>query len=189
MSSVAVDERRWTYRDLVAVPDDCLRHELLDGEHIVSPSPGTSHQLVSRQLFRILDAHVDRCGCGQVMYAPFDVRLSLFTVVVPDLLYFTEERFESGVNDRHATVAPDLVVEIVSPGTRRRDRGRKRSVYEREGVGEYWIVDPDAKQISVLRRGAPRGGFVAAVTFGCGDVLSSPLFPGLMVPLSRVFSS
>jgi Uma2 family endonuclease len=111
MSSGAVAERRWTYRDLVALPDDCLRHELMDGEHIVSPSPGT----------------------------------------------------------------------------RRRDKGRKRAVYEREGVGEYWIVDPDAKQVSVLRRSAGQRSFTAAATFAGSDILESPQFPGLRIPLIRVF--
>ena len=79
-----------------------------------------------------------------MLYAPFDVKLSLFTVLVPDLVFFTAERFARVVNEKHATAAPDLVVEILSPGTRRRDKGRKRAVYDREGVGEYWIVDPEA---------------------------------------------
>jgi Uma2 family endonuclease len=189
MSSAAATGHRWTYRDLVALPDDGLRHELLDGEHVVTPSPAVAHQLIlwdlSREIANFLDAH----PVGTALAAPFDVKLSLFTVLVPDLVYFTAERFARAVNDKHAVAAPDLVVEILSPGTRRRDRGRKRAIYEREGVKEYWVVDPDAKQVSVLRRAGPASVFTTAMTLAPAkrDVLASPLFPGLRIPLARIF--
>ena len=189
MSSVVVAERRWTYSDLVALPEDCLRHELLDGEHLVTPSPGTAHQMISKRLFLALNEHVERLGLGEVLYAPFDIKLSLFTVLVPDLLYFTADRFARVVNDRHATAAPDLVIEVLSHGTRRRDKGRKRAVYEREGVGEYWIVDPEAEQVVILRRHERDLRFTTVGRCGCGgrDAIESPLFPGLRIPLARVF--
>jgi Uma2 family endonuclease len=124
-----------------------------------------------------------------VLYAPFDVKLSLFTVLVPDLVYFTAARFARVVNEKHATAAPDLVVEILSPGTRRRDTGRKRAVYDREGVREYWIVDPEARSITVLRRPRPDAGLtdVAVLTLAKDEMLASPLFPGLQIPLREVF--
>jgi Uma2 family endonuclease len=189
MSSVAAARRGWTYRDLVALPEDQLRHELIDGEHVVTPSPGTVHQSVLLNLVRILLPYLDERGLGRMLLAPFDVKLSLFTVVVPDIVYFTAERFARAVNEKHATAAPDLVVEILSPGTRRRDKGRKRAVYDREGVREYWIVDPDAQAITTLRR--PRAGAglsdVTTASAAAGDVLESPLFPGLRIHLSHVF--
>lgn len=189
MSSVAVAQSGWTYRDLVALPEDYLRHELIDGEHIVTPSPGTAHQLIVWQLARALSAYLEARPIGTALTGPYDLKLSMFTVLVPDLVYFTAERFARVVNERHATAAPDLAVEILSPGTRRRDKGRKRAVYEREGVGEYWIVDPDAKQITVLRRPEPDAGFAVAATLAhaARDILVSPLFPGLAIPLSRIF--
>jgi Uma2 family endonuclease len=189
MSSAQPARRAWTYRDLVALPEDQLRHELIDGEHIVSPSPNTAHQTISINLLRVLLTHLDQLGSGQVFHGPFDVKLSLFTVLVPDLVYFTAERFARVVNEKHATAAPDLVVEILSPGTRRRDKGRKRAVYDREGVREYWIVDPETRSITVLRR--PRAGSglteVTVLTLSKGEALESPLFPGLQVPLREVF--
>jgi len=189
MSSAQPARRLWTYRDLVALPEDQLRHELIDGEHFVSPSPNTGHQEISKRLFRALDAHVERHHIGEVLFAPFDVKLSLFTVLVPDLVYFTAERFARVVNEKHATAAPDLVVEILSPGTRRRDKGRKRAVYGRESVSEYWIVDPEARSITVLRRPRADAGLtdVAVFTLAKGETLESPLFPGLQIPLREVF--
>jgi Uma2 family endonuclease len=189
MSSVAAARRGWTYRDLVALPDDQLRHELIDGEHIVTPSPTTAHQTISLNLVRLLLPYLDERGLGRMLLAPFDVRLSLSTVVVPDLVYFTSERFARVVNEKHATAAPDLVVEILSPGTRRRDRGRKRAVYDREGVQEYWIVDPDAQSVTALRRPRAGAGLTDVITAAAagGDVLESPLFPGLRIPLRDVF--
>jgi Uma2 family endonuclease len=189
MSTAQPARRAWTYRDLVALPEDQLRHELIDGEHFVTPSPNTAHQTISGRLFMALSSHVVRHRIGEVLFAPFDVKLSLFTVLVPDLVYFTAERFARVVNEKHATAAPDLVVEILSPGTRRRDTGRKRAVYDREGVREYWIVDPEARSITVLRRPRPDTGLtdVTVLTLAKGETLESPLFPGLQVPLREVF--
>jgi Uma2 family endonuclease len=189
MGSTAEARRAWTYGDLAALPDDQLRHELIDGEHVVSPSPNTAHQLISVRMFRALDDHVHRHRLGEVLFAPFDVKLSLFTVLVPDLVYFTTERFAKVVNEKHATAAPDLVVEILSPGTRRRDKGRKRAVYDREGVREYWIVDPETRSITTLRRPRPGAGLTGMTTLALADdgVLESRLLPGLQIPLRDVF--
>ena len=189
MSSAQPAPRPWTYADLVALADDQLRHELLDGTHVVTPSPNTDHQQLSKRLFLALDRVVEKQALGEVLYAPFDVKLSLFTVLVPDLVFFTTERYARVVNEKHAIAAPDLVVEILSPGTRRRDKGRKRAIYDREGVREYWIVDPESRSITALRRPRAGGGLsdVTTLTLEAGGVLESPLFPGLRIPLRDVF--
>ena len=191
MSSALQARRGWTYSDLVALPDDHLRHELIDGEHFASPSPATTHQEVSVNLLRALLRHLDEPGAGNLLHAPFDLKLSPSTVLVPDLVYFTAARFARVVNDKHATAAPDLVVEILSPGTRRRDLGRKRAVYDREGAREYWIVDPDARSITVLRRPRSDAGLtdVTVRALANDDTLESPLFPGLKIRLRDVFRS
>ena len=189
MSSVAAARREWTYRDLVALPDDRLRHELIDGEHVVTPSPAIPHQVILWNLTELLAPYLRAKAIGTALAGPVDVKFSPSTVLVPDLVYFTADRFARVVNEKHATAAPDLVVEILSPGTRRRDRGRKRAVYDREGVQEYWIVDPGAQSITTLRR--PRAGAglsdVTTLTVDAGGVLESPLFPGLRLPLRDVF--
>ena len=189
MSSAQPAPRPWTYADLVALPDDQLRHELIDGEHLVTPSPATGHQIILMNLIRLLLPYLDEHRLGQLLSAPFDIKLSLFTVLVPDLVYFTSARFARSVNEKHATAAPDLVVEILSPGTRRRDKGRKRAIYDREGVHEYWIVDPESRSITALRRPRAGGGLtdVTTLTLDAGATLDSPLFPGLRIPLRDVF--
>jgi len=100
-------------------------------------------------------------------------------VLVPDLVFFTAARFAEVVNEKHATAAPDRVVEMLSPGTRRRDLGRKRAVYDRDGAREYWIVDPDARSITVLRRPRSDAGLtdVTVHALASGDVLESPDTP------------
>jgi Uma2 family endonuclease len=191
MQPARAEPIRLTYDDYLGFPDDGRRHELIDGEHFVSPSPTTTHQEISKRLFRKLDAFVERHHLGEVLYAPFDIKLSAWTVLVPDLVYFTAARFEEVVNEKHATAAPDLVVEILSPGTRRRDLGRKRAVYDRDGVREYWIVDPEAQTITALRRARQGEGLsdVAVHAPAARDILESPLFPGLKLRLRDVFRS
>ena len=191
MSSAQPAHRAWTYSDLVALPDDQLRHELIDGEHFVTPSPNTAHQTILKRLFVVLNTYTERSRNGEVLFAPFDVKLSASTVLVPDLVYFTADRFSRIVNEKHATAAPDLVVEVLSPGTRRRDLGRKRAVYDREGVQEYWLVDPTAESITVLRRPDADGGLtdVSVLALAKEDVLASPLFPKLKVRLRDVFQA
>ncbi len=182
--------RQWRYRDLVALPEDRFRHELFDGAHVVTPSPGTVHQQIVWNLVAAFDRYLAGHPVGTALAGPFDIKFSPKRVLVPDLVYFSARRFQELVNDRCATGAPDLVVEILSPGTRRRDRGRKREIYDREGVREYWVVDPRAESIAVLRRAAPGGrlGETAALSMEAGDILVTPLLPGLIVPLSEVFA-
>jgi Uma2 family endonuclease len=189
MSSVAAAQRVWTYRELVALPEDQLRHELIDGEHLVTPSPAIPHQVILWNLTQLLGPYLRANPIGTALAGPVDVKFSLFTVMVPDLVYFTAERFARVVNAKHATAAPDLVVEILSPGTRRRDKGRKRAIYDREGVREYWIVDPEARSITALRRPRPDAALthVTTATLAADATLESPVFPGLRIPLREVF--
>ena len=137
MSPAQPARRAWTYGNLAALPDDHLRHELIDGEHVVTPSPAIPHQVILWNLVEVLGPYLRASPIGTALAGPVDVKFSPFTVLVPDLVYFTAERFARVVNEKHATAAPDLVVEILSPGTRRRDKGRKRAIYDREGVREY----------------------------------------------------
>ena len=133
-----------TYEDYVSIPEDGRRHEIVDGEHVVSPAPTPSHQKVSRWIQYQLFERIERPGLGQVIYAPIDVHLSQFDLAQPDLVVVMDAR-AAIVGAKKIDGAPDLVVEVLSPGTRHRDRGKKLRMYERNRVPEYWIVDPVAR--------------------------------------------
>lgn len=176
-----------TYEDYLLLPDDGLRHELLDGEHYVTPSPSVKHQQILLNLTLILGNWLAANPVGRILFAPFDVVLSLFDVVVPDLIYFSRERAARLLDLGKLAGAPELAVEIASPGTRQRDETTKRRLYERFGVTEYWVVDPELDVVRVYRRGA--GGFTRPIEISAEeeDVLTTPLLTGLRVPLRDLF--
>ena len=123
---------------------------------------------------------------GRVFHAPWDIVFTNVDVVEPDLVYISNAR-GGIITPAHARGAPDLVVEIASPGTRRRDETIKRRLYERDDVGEYWVVDPDIDVVRVYRR--EESGFSRPIelTRESGDVLTTPMLPGLTLPLERIF--
>jgi len=127
-----------TYDDFVHFPDDGKRHELIDGEHYVTPSPNRRHQKIVGELFGQIWSHLKRHPTGEIYGAPFDVVFSDFDVVEPDLLFVSNERARV-LTEKNVQGAPDLVVEVGSPATRRRDEKTKLQLYERFGVQEYWV--------------------------------------------------
>jgi Uma2 family endonuclease len=178
-----------TYEDFLQFPDDGKRHELIDGEHYVTPSPNTKHQRVSGNLYWLLRSWLEEHPIGEVFYAPFDVVFSNFDVVEPDLLYVSKERAHEVLTSKHVKGTPDLVIEIGSPGTRKRDETIKRRLYERSGVLEYWVVDPELDTIRVYRRSGDRFGRPHELSLEAGDVLTTPLLPECELPLARVFKA
>jgi Uma2 family endonuclease len=179
---------RLTYDDFVHFPDDGRRHELIGGSHYVSPSPNTKHQSISGRLHALMWVYLDTHPIGQVFHAPWDVVFGEFDVVEPDLVYISNERAKAIITPAHARGAPDLIVEITSRGTRKRDHFVKRRLYERDGVTEYWIVDPAIEGVQIFRR---RDGVSferpTEIRRDAGDVLVTPLLPGFSLPLERLF--
>ena len=147
-----------TYDDFLLFPDDGKRHELIDGEHYATPAPNTKHQAVLGNLHFLVRGWLENHTIGRVLFAPYDIVFSNFDVVEPDLLYLSHERAAQVITPKHAVGAPELVVEIASPGTRKRDETIKRRLYERSGVVEYWVVDPDldAESLDALDKGNRR---------------------------------
>lgn len=180
---------RLTYDDFVLFPDDGKRHELVDGEHYVTPSPNTRHQQVAGDLFALIWTHLEAHPIGRVFVAPFDVVFSRFDVVEPDILYLSNARAAEVVTPQHVHGAPELVVEVTSPGTRKRDETIKKHLYERAGVSEYWVVDPDTDVVRIYRRGAEGFGRAVELSREACDVLTTPMLPGLDLPLARIFRS
>jgi Uma2 family endonuclease len=176
-----------TYDDFVLFPDDGKRHELIDGEHYVTPSPNLKHQAISANLLGAIWAYLRQNPLGKVYGAPLDVVFSHFDVVEPDLLYVSEAR-RAVLTAKNVQGAPDLVVEIGSPSTRRRDEKLKHQLYERFDVTEYWVVDPDIDVARVYRRLEGKYQRAHELSLDHGDVLTTPLLPGLELKLSDIFA-
>jgi Uma2 family endonuclease len=178
---------KFTYEDFLNFPDDGRRHEIIDGEHYVTPSPNTSHQTIAGNLHVALRRHLESHPAGAVFLAPFDVLFSDLNVVEPDLLYVARER-QGVVTEAHVEGSPDLVVEILSPGTRKVDEITKRKLYEQFEVREYWVVDPELETVKVYRRGQHGFDRSEDLALERAEVLATPLLPGLAIPLAAVFA-
>ena len=176
-----------TAEEFLRLPEDGRRHQLLGGVHQVTPAPATRHQRIARNLLYLLEHYLRRHPAGELFAAPYDVVLSPTDVVEPDLLYVGDHG-SATIGQENLKGPPDLVIEILSPTTRSLDRGPKRELYDRSGVGEYWMVDPERQAVEVLRRD-PGGQLevVARLRRSAGDRLTSPLLPSLAVDLEEVF--
>ena len=175
---------RMTYADLLLLPDDGMRHELINGVHYVTASPVTKHQRILRRLAVEIELWLRDHPAGEMFFAPLDVVLTNIDVVVPDLIYISSER-SAGLEAKGMFAAPDLAVEILSPSTRKRDKVLKRKLYEREDIREYWLIDPDRNTVEVHRNEGR--SYVRAAELTASDVLTTPLFPGLELRLSELF--
>lgn len=143
-----VGAKVWTYEEYRKL-DDEKRYEVLEGELRMAPTPDPYHQDVSRELELLLVQFVGKNKLGKVYYAPIDVVFDQQTVLQPDIIFISNDSL-SKVKKNAVFGAPDLVVEIISPSSVAADRYTKRRIYERFGVREYWIVDPENRTIEVL---------------------------------------
>jgi Uma2 family endonuclease len=174
----------WTYEDYCALPDDGRRYEILAGVLYVAPSPNADHQTALIEMTTALNLFLRATRLGKLMVVPFDVRLQIGTVVQPDLLVVLAgnlERFaRSGING-----APDLVIEIASPGTATYDRHAKLKAYERAAVPEYRIVDPGSRTVELF---VLEGGVYRQVgAYQEDSTVPSTILAGLDVPVRSFF--
>jgi Uma2 family endonuclease len=147
-AAVEQQPRRWTYEEYYRLNDD-QRYEIIEGNLLMAPAPDTWHQSWSRELFRLLDLHVRKSKLGQVFFAPIDIVFDQENTAQPDLVFVSAAN--AGIIQRRAIFGvPDLLVEIISPSSVRRDRYVKRELYARFGVKEYWIADPANKALEIL---------------------------------------
>ena len=140
---------RITWQDTLLMPEDGKRYEAIDGELYVTAAPLRRHQRVSLNLETALHALLDKPGLGWVYHAPIGVEFpETEEGVQPDIVFVSRRRAQVLVKEG-IRGAPDLVIEILSPSTAGRDRTIKRKLYERQGVSQYWIVDPDSESVEV----------------------------------------
>jgi Uma2 family endonuclease len=184
---------RWTIHDLERLPDDELaRYEIMDGELFVSRAPGNSHSYAWAQATFELAYWNRQARLGEVLVGPGAI-FSETNAVEPDVVWVSHERLaQIEGDDDHLHGAPELMVEVLSPGAKneQRDRDAKLRLYSRYGVAEYWLLDPRARQAEVYRRpkGAPASApLVLVATLGRADTLASPLLPGFAAAVGQLF--
>ncbi len=175
--------KRYTYGDLAGFPDDRLRREIIDGELIVTPSPTPRHQLAVVNIAVRLHSYQQAHG-GQVYPAPLDVWFSDDNVVEPDVLFVRADHL-ARVGSKYVQGAPDLVVEISSPSTRHLELVRKRELYQRFGVPEYWYADLEAERVEVYR--LVKGAYPPPELRFPGEILDAASLPGFSMPVDEAF--
>jgi Uma2 family endonuclease len=180
--------RKLTYEDYVLIPDDGQRHEIIDGEHYVTAAPFIPHQDLVVELTIRLGSFVKAHRLGRLLVAPTDVLLSPHDIVQPDLLFVSKKRAEI-VGLENLKGAPDLVIEILSKGTRRLDERIKLEAYERCGVREYWLFDRFRKGVQSWELTDDRFRARPFLSAAAEDVLTSPLLSGFELPLAKIFET
>jgi len=175
-----------TVHHLEATPDDGNRYELIDGELLASKAPGLIHQRTRGRVFYRLTDYLAHHPVGEALFNP-GVVFDDYNGVIPDLVFVSSER-EHILTPRGLIDAPDLIVEIVSPGEKNSERHRqvKRRLYSVRGVREYWVADPELRTIEIHRR--QEYSLVLVATLHEGDILTRPLFPGFSCPVAEIFA-
>ena len=180
----ALRRKPLTYADYCALPEDGRRYEILDGALVVSPAPVPRHQGASIHLSALLHRYVRQRRLGRVYTAPIDVLLSPTTICQPDIVFVASAN-ESLITERAIEGPPDLLVEILSPSTARRDRGIKARLYAGFGVAHYWIVDARRRRLEAFVR---EGGTFRRVIEAVGDdVVFPPPFARLRIALGELW--
>jgi Uma2 family endonuclease len=178
---------RWTSADLEVLPEGSTRYEIVDGELFMTRAPDWNHQETCSNIARELSQWSRQSGRGRVSVAP-GVIFSDSDNVIPDVVWISHERFAAIVDEAgHLTGAPELVVEVLSPGAQneRRDRDAKLKLYSVRGVHEYWIADWRGQQIDIYRRS--QAVLHPAATLFAADELTTPLLPGFACPVRHLF--
>lgn len=183
----STDRVYWTTEDLKLLPESSNRYEIIDGHLLMSRAPHWKHQKAIVKVSRILDTWAEASQLGETVATP-GVIFDHADTVIPDVIWISDSRLEAGVDaEGHFTIAPELIVEVLSPGTQneRRDRETKLKLYAERGVQEYWILDWRTQQLEVYRRQAALLRLVA--TLFAPDTLTSPLLPNFRCGVAEFF--
>jgi Uma2 family endonuclease len=175
-----------TVADLDALPDDGNRYELFEGEITVSRAPSLSHQRVAGNLHAILRVYLDRNPIGEILLTP-GVIFDEFNSAIPDAVFLNNEQVNNVGSGERIHEAPELVIEIVSPGREnaRRDREVKRQVYGKHGVKEYWVADPERHALEIYR--LEKQALKLAATLTDEDEITTPVLPGFRCQARQIF--
>lgn len=187
MNQPTTERVRWTTADLALLPESSNRYETIDGALIVTRAPHWKHQKASGKVYRVLDTWSEETSLGEAVQTP-GVIFTDADNVIPDVVWISRDRLQTGLDEEgHLTIAPELAVEVLSPGTQneRRDRETKLKLYAERGVQEYWILDWRSQQVEVYRR--QQALLKLTCTLFTTDTLSSPLLPNFTCSVQRLF--
>jgi Uma2 family endonuclease len=176
-----------TVADLEGFPDDDgNRYELIEGELFVSTSPGLPHQIISDNIIHLIRTFLDKRPIG-IVVSTVGLILSEYSGVIPDIVFFRNESVEKIVTGERLSSAPELVIEILSPGSQniRRDRVAKFQLYGKYKVAEYWLIDKDNHAVEIYRLQNTELQLVSILTGN--DELTSPVLPRFSCTASQVF--
>jgi Uma2 family endonuclease len=179
---------QWTYADYARLPDDGCRYEVIRGHLYVTPAPNFDHQYAVTRFSWLLTQFGVETGLGFALAAPFDILLpdGIASPIEPDIVFFrTGNQPRSG--DPNFQGVPDLVIEVESPKTRKRDRTVKQDAYRDAGVPEYWRASPRTRTVTVLVLSEDRTRYVELGCFGPGDMIRSSILPGLAIAVNSLF--
>ena len=176
---------QWTYADYAAIPEDGKRYEVVSGVLYMSPAPNMGHQGITVEIVVYLHRFVQEAGLGRIFEAPTDVELSPGDVVQPDVFVVLNEHLDRMTYGR-LLGSPDLVIEILSPGTKRYDLREKLNAYAKAQVPEYWIVRPSEHVVDLLV--LEKGEYHSLGTFQGSMVLPSRIVPSFSVAVERFFA-
>jgi Uma2 family endonuclease len=176
-----------TVADLDAVPEDNNRYELIGGELLVSRAPGIPHQLIVHNFHAGFTHYLDQHPIGRLVPGP-GVIFSNYDAVIPDLVFVLHEHWQNVITGDKFSSAPDIVIEVVSPGSesRQRDFTVKRQLYSKYGVQEYWVVDAENRDVVIYRLN--QGNLEQTATLRDEDEITSPLLPGFRLGLPAIFN-
>jgi Uma2 family endonuclease len=172
--------------DIWDTPEDGKIYEVIDGDLFVTPPPGWMHQFAVGKLQYLLAGHIYPHKLGVVVPAPTGVVLDEHDGVEPDLVYISRARMHI-ISERGVEGAPDLVVEVLSPSTKARDRGIKMRRYAAAGVPHYWMLDPGSQTLEAYR--LRQGGYELVETCGPGGTFRPELFPGLEIAIDELWQT
>jgi len=173
---------KFNYQDYLQLPED-KRYEIIDGDLFMVPSPNEAHQRILLTLSTTLLNYVKKNKLGYIYCAPFDVLFSEEDIAQPDIIFVTNENRKIITKD-NIKGAPDLLVEILSPSTSKRDMGIKKKLYARHGVREYWIIDPEREMVDVF---SLKGREFESKRYGVQDCLSSSVIKDMTIEVKEIF--
>jgi len=179
------DQVKFTYDDYRQLPDDGKRYEIIDGELYRATSPTSNHQRIAGNFFGAFFIYLKSHPIGEIFQTPLEVFFSSTNIAQPDLMFISKSRLDI-IKPTQIKGAPDLVIEVLSPTTEKRDRTVKLKMYAKFGVREYWMAKEKTATVEIFR--LQEGKLVLVARLGKTDELTSPLFPGLEIPLAEIFN-